>query len=263
VGSHSLKRCNPDPGDPPDQVSRQLARVETDANRYLLARIPLREQDGLPVPVRKEKPRRAQRLRGGPRDNALTRLLRKDKHLGAFLGLPGKDNGFDIEGMAVAGERVFLGLRGPVLRGWAVVLELRPGGKGKRLELQAVDGADGSRVRKHFLELGGLGVRDLCLHGDDLLVLAGPTMALDGPVRVLRWRGAARSQDACVLEASMLETVLEVPFGTGCDHAEGLALLHRAGQGEPALLVVYDSPAAVRQAGASSLRVDLFPLPAT
>ena len=121
VGSHSLKRCNPDPGDPPAQVSRQLARVETDANRYLLARIPLREQDGLPVPVRKEKPRRAQRLRGGPRDNALTRLLRKDKHLGAFLGLPGKDNGFDIEGMAVAGEHVFLGLRGPVARasGWS------------------------------------------------------------------------------------------------------------------------------------------------
>ena len=51
---------------------------------------------------------------------------KSDRHLSPWLALPGKDNGFDIEGVAVSGERVFLGLRGPVLRGWAVVLELHP-----------------------------------------------------------------------------------------------------------------------------------------
>ena len=30
------------------------------------------------------------------------------------------------EGIAVSGDRIYLGLRGPVLRGWAFVLELRP-----------------------------------------------------------------------------------------------------------------------------------------
>ena len=56
--------------------------------------------------------------------NDLTEALRGDEHLGSFLAIPGKDNGFDIEGLAVAGERLFIGLRGPVLRGWAVILEV-------------------------------------------------------------------------------------------------------------------------------------------
>ena len=42
--------------------------------------------------------------------------------------IPGKDNGIDCEGLAVAGDRVFIGLRGPVLRGWAMIIELQVGG---------------------------------------------------------------------------------------------------------------------------------------
>ncbi len=38
----------------------------------------------------------------------------------------------------------------------------------------------------------GLGIRDLCRHDDDLLILAGPTMDLDDPVHVLRWPGGAK-----------------------------------------------------------------------
>ena len=41
-------------------------------------------------------------------------------------------------------------------------------------------GSHGLPYRKHLLELGGLGIRDLCVDGDDLLILAGPTMDLDG-----------------------------------------------------------------------------------
>ena len=59
------------------------------------------------------------------RHDALTRTLRDDPHLGPFLSIPSKDNGFDIEGLAAApGGRLFLGLRGPVLNGWACVLEI-------------------------------------------------------------------------------------------------------------------------------------------
>jgi len=54
----------------------------------------------------------------------LTEALRGDQHLGLFIVIPGKDNGFDIEGLAGAGKRLFIGLRGPVLRGWAVILEV-------------------------------------------------------------------------------------------------------------------------------------------
>lgn len=128
--------------------------------------------------------------------------LGADEHLAPFLAIPGKDNGFDVEGVAAHGEpgaeTLYLGLRGPVLRGWAVVLELRPRDDGPgRLRLDPVHGH--ARYRKHFLGLGGLGVRDLCPDGDDLLVLAGPSMDLDGPVRVYRWRDAARSDAPAVL----------------------------------------------------------------
>lgn len=260
VGSHSRKRCKPDADDPPDKAIQQLARTHAEANRFVLARIPLHEQDGLPALVRKDKPRRAQRLRSNAQGNALIRFAMKDKHLRHFVGLPGKENGFDIEGLAVSGERVFLGLRGPVLGGWAMVLELRPAGQGKWLKLAPVDGGK-ERVRKHFLDLQGLGIRDLCLQGDDLLVLAGPTMGLDGPVRVLRWRGAGRCDGSCVVQRNSLQHVLEIPPGEGCDHAEGITLFDPDGD-KRSLLVVYDSPARSRQVGASGLVADVFELPA-
>ncbi|HYF57804.1 MAG TPA: DUF3616 domain-containing protein [Burkholderiaceae bacterium] len=260
VGSHSLKRCRVDPDASVRKSIRRFARPESQANRCLLARIPIVERDGLPELARKARPRRAQRLPGDAGGNALTRLLREDPHLAPFLGLPGKENGFDVEGLAIAGTRLFLGLRGPVLRGWAVVLELRPAGDGRALALERFEGRKGARVRKHFLQLGGLGVRDLCLDGDDLLVLAGPTMSLDGPVRVLRWREAARGDAACVLPADRLDTVIELAYGMRCDHAEGLALYREDPSSEPALLVVHDSPSQARQVGASGLLADVFEL---
>lgn len=261
AGSHSLKRCKPDAGDDAAKSIKRLARTEKEANRFLLARIPLVDDGGLPALARKSGGRRARRLRGGTGGNELTRLLRKDRHLGAFIGLPGKENGFDIEGLAVSGDRLFLGLRGPVLRGWAIVLELRVADDGDCLSLVPLQGRRRKRVRKHFLQLRGLGIRDLILDGDDLLVLAGPTMGLDGPARVLRWPGAARCETACVVEADGLEPVLELPFGEGCDHAEGITLLREGANPQPALLVVYDSPAASRQVGGSGLRADVFALP--
>src|SRR4030095_377034 len=90
-----------------------------------------------------------------------------------------KDNGLDVEGLAVHGDTLYIGLRGPVLRGWACVLEVLPTTDDRdptRLRVAAF--SDGARYRKHLLDLGGLGVRDLCPDGDDLLVLAGPSMAL-------------------------------------------------------------------------------------
>src|SRR3546814_13829874 len=119
------------------------------------------------------------------------------------MEVPSKENGFDVEGLAVRGSRVFLGLRGPVLRGWATVVELdlktpKPG----RLKLRRI-GAGGERYRKHFLDLDGLGIRELVFDGDDLLVLAGPTMDLDGPVVLFRW--------SCQLAAGTATVIPHVP----------------------------------------------------
>jgi len=138
-----------------------------------------------------------------------------------------------------------LGLRGPVLRGWAVLLALDLHTEVDELVL------DG--VTKHFLDLAGLGVRDLARDGDDLLVLAGPTMVLDGPARVLRLPGAAQELAPAVARDG-IEVVAELAVGDGCDRPEGLAVL------DDGLLVLHDSPSAHRIDGTVVL-ADLHPRP--
>ncbi len=266
VGSHSLKRKQPKPDEDKDfnESSESLAKVTSDGNRYLLARIPVDKSGGTPV-LKQETERKgrklvAARLRGDKNSNALTKALQEDEHLAPFLKIPSKDNGFDIEGLAVAGERLFIGLRGPVLRGWAVILEVDTQKDGGELDLKAI-GPGGRPYRKHFLRLGGLGIRDLCVEGSDLLILAGPTLDLDGPVTVFHWPGGARPEQESFVSAGQLERLLDVPYGQGADHAEGMAWF--SADGEPRqILLVYDSAAASRQPGENTMLADVFTLPA-
>jgi hypothetical protein len=267
VGSHSLKRGNPDEKDPVQKNIKRLSKVRGDGNRFLLARIPLAETaQSLERKVEQDgHSRTAARLRGDADGNALTEALAADEHLGPFLAIPGKDNGFDIEGLAVAGDRVFVGLRGPVLRGWAVLLELAVEERDpSTLALKPI-GPDGRPYRKHFLDLRGLGVRDLCVRGSDLLILAGPTMALAGRMTLFRWPGGARPDRGSLVFSETLPTVLELPSGAGQnagkDQAEGLTLFAPDGGEASQVLVVYDSTAPSRQRGTSTVEADLFALP--
>ena len=177
VGSHSVKRKNvsveKDRGDKDEKNIDKLRKVDSDGNRFLLARVPVVRDEATGESVLAAaspgNSLRAAQLDCTMTDSELTRAILekdeegkpKDPHLSPWLALPGKDNGFDIEGLAVADERVFLGLRGPVLRAWAVVLELHgKDGPAGELELMKI-GPKGRACRRHFLNLGGFGVRDL------------------------------------------------------------------------------------------------------
>jgi hypothetical protein len=258
VGSHSLRRKQIKEQHEGGKALKRLARVEGQDNRQILVRVPIADVDGVPTPVRETVVdgvrHRAAAL--GRKDN-IRALLRDDEHLAAFLPIPGKDNGLDIEGIAVRGDRVYLGLRGPVLRGWAFVLELRPyvdEDDPDRLRLR--DFHDGEPYRKHVLDLDGLGVRDLCPDGDDLLILAGPTMDLDGPVRIYRWHGAARLDTPQIVRDDLITRELDLTYGEGDDHAEGISLL-----GNDRVLVVYDSPARARLTDDGCVIADVLLLP--
>lgn len=265
VGSHSLKRRRIRPHHSAAKARRRLATVVREPNRFILARLPVATgADGLPEVRRRVKADGETRTAAvlGAHKDSLTEELADDPHLAPFLALPGKDNGLDIEGVAAHGDRLYIGLRGPVLRGWAVLIEIRPRthpDHDDRLVLTPLEG--GARYRTHFLDLSGLGIRDLCPHGDDLLILAGPSMDLDGPVRVLRWPGAAVVDQPEIVPADRLELVLEPPYGDGDDHAEGIALLRDPGEPDERLLIVYDSPAADRQTATGSVYADVVALP--
>jgi hypothetical protein len=258
VGSHSLRRKQIKEQHQGKQALKRLAKVEGQDNRQILVRLPIAHVDGVPTPVRELEVNGARHHAAAlrRRDN-LRSLLRDDEHLGAFLPIPGKDNGLDIEGIAVVGDRVYLGLRGPVLRGWAFVLELRPyvtDDDPTRLRLR--DFPEGLPYRKHVLDLEGLGVRDLCPDGDDLLILAGPTMDLDGPVRIYRWHEATRAEIPTIVRENLVTRELELSYGEGDDHAEGLSTL-----GDNKVLVVYDSPATHRLTDDGAVIADVLLLP--
>lgn len=258
AGSHSLRRKRPDPDKEgtAEALLERLGVVDRQPNRYTLAALPLApDANGVLAPMAAARDngvtREAAMLAMTKRGNRLTRELAKDPHLGPFLAVPAKENGFDIEGLAVRGQHVLLGLRGPVLRGYAVILDLAVRPKGRKLKLERLTD-EGTRYRKHLVDLRGLGIRDLAFAGDDLLILAGPTMDLDGRQVVFRWRKALDHLDVPLLQESDLEHVAELPVLLDRDRAEGLAI-RRGVRGGSELLIAYDSPASDRLDGERSL----------
>lgn len=296
VGSHSLKRKNAskDGGDP--KLSR-LEVVEPDANRYLLARVPLAiETEGSRLMKKEEftddrfsaqfECKKPKKFRNDfydalQQDPLYRRFMQCEPAVDdgdelELLGIPGKDNGLDIEGLAFGGivdgaARLFIGLRGPVLRSYATILEVhvkakRNGGENAgRLTLEKI-GEDGRPYRRIFLQLDGLGIRDLCFQGDDLLILAGPTMVLDWPVTTYRWRGAKQSsgkdlildQKHGVLEPVALSAEPK-PIAEKGNRAEGMTVFPR--NGTDAVLVLYDAPGLSRlPEGEETVIADILPL---
>ena len=270
TGSHCFNRKRPNPDKSVATQIEQLATIRRGKNRFVLARIPI-ASDATGSWLEKEHDgRHAARIKPG-----WIKKLRTDPHLGLFLrgldgddeqAVPSKDNGFDIEGLSATSRsdgttRLLLGLRGPVLRGFAMVLELCPVSDGQDgLKLADVPGGT-TFYRKHFLDLTGLGVRDLQLVGQDLWILAGPTMALDGPVALFRWRGpftGPESEDTLTrCDGARLRRELLLPFGEGYDHAESFALLDN-GKGSPDVMVVYDNPDKQRLDGSAAVQADVF-----
>lgn len=263
VGSHGLKRKNIKPDRAHADNAKRLAKVALDGNRRLLACLPIEaDAQGAPCLVRQATDgRRALRLKGDAQANLLTRALAHDPHFGPYMAIPGKDNGFDVEGLAVDGSRLLLGLRGPVLRGWSALLEIRIEVCPDDLRLAPLDDK-GTLVRKHFLPLDGLGIRDLHFSGDDLYILAGPTMVLNGDIRVFKWPLARTVMNAnrepVRVEGALTEAV-SLPHGRGTNRAEAICDLPPAMAGsKPRWLVLYDAPGADRRDGEHTVFGDLL-----
>jgi hypothetical protein len=217
------------------------SKLKPRPSRRLLGRVPLKDDgagvddhgDRLPV--------------GG--NGSLRSILHKHPFLRRFVGLPSKENGLDIEGLAVQGKnRLFLGLRGPVVDSYAVVIEAK---LDKRFRLK-----DG--MVTHFLKLDGLGVRDLAAFGDEILILAGPVAEAGAPFRLYRWR-PANPKDAEYVQrpAEHLNWPVSVadPTTRG-GNPEGICRLDRDRSG---LIVLYDSPDQAMRIAGTRYRADWMP----
>ncbi len=110
--------------------NEELKNIERQENRYLLARIAINKAGEI---VNSGSHQTAWLKREGS-NSLLTKALATDEYLDLgqsidrsdrasrsvqefYFYLSSKENGFDIEGLAVWGNRLVIGLRGPVLRG--------------------------------------------------------------------------------------------------------------------------------------------------
>lgn len=223
IGSHSFRRRRMKPDLSVRKNRERLLDVQQDPARNRLYRLAFDGQTG--------KVGKAERV-------DLSKRLRKDPLLGMFYGLPSKENGIDIEGLAFRDDRLYLGFRGPVLRDNYVpvmVLEFtRP-----------------KQYRLRFVRLDGQGIRDMVALRDGFLILAGPVNDAPGPFCLWWWDGSDQipGSEHAVRPALPLGAVTT----SGGAKAEGLALL--AEQGDCAeVMVVYDTDTAGQ---AVSMRVVL------
>lgn len=237
-----------------DALAR-LTKIKADPARQFLGRLPLFEEaPGIFAPCPpgtadgKGRHAASLTLSGSETETAspLVGWLAKDLLIGPFVSLPAKENGLDIEGLAVAGQTLVLGLRAPVIGGLAVILSLTLS-PSDALGLMVDKSASGHRYRRHLLALDGLGVRALKLYGEDLLILAGPAMAASGPFRLYRWRGAlALLNDAAEgpVPKAAVTMVGRVPTDRLTGAPEALDILPDAGAGGAlTVMVLTDGPA--------------------
>jgi Protein of unknown function (DUF3616) len=227
-GSHALTRRSRSKDDA-DYVE---PRIRKRPSRALLGSVKLSEDGGAV-----SAPGQALPYRGV---GSLRAMLGADPHVAPFMDLPSKENGLDIEGMAIFRRKIYLGMRGPVVDNIALVaaISIGPG-----LTI-------GDRHVLHFVDLGGLGVRDLTRWGAGILILAGPVNGADGPFKLLHWtpRRTGKIQTA--------DPVRDLP--AGIDHPEGICALQRGRS--HGLVVLYDTKGDMRISG-TRCRADWIRLP--
>lgn len=93
------------------------------------------------------------------------------------------DNGLTVEGIAVAGNRLYIGFRAPLLEGGKVPV--------MNVAVEPLFGTGPLDAQLSLLDLGGRGVRDLTILGDVLVILAGPSDDRDGASGLYLWNRTA------------------------------------------------------------------------
>ena len=161
LGSHSCKRKKVKPTESVEENRKALRKVSREPDREAVFRFRLRA-DGT-----------AKNLDS----TTLRPFLEGDPVLGPYVGIPGKENGIDLEGLAIRDGRLYVGCRSPVLREQLVPV----------IRCQFATPVTDAEVL--YLTLGGRGIRDLAGLRDGFLVLAGPSAEGPGSYQLYWWDG--------------------------------------------------------------------------
>jgi hypothetical protein len=145
---------------------------------------------------------------------SLMGALKNHPVLSGFIEVASKENGIDIEGLAVKNGRLFFGFRSPILRdNWVPILSCE---FDKPKETAKVA----------YIHMGGRGIRDITAIDEGFLIIGGPPGDGDQNYRLYFWDG----QDALVdgEQHNAKELAVLPSFGKG--KPEGLTVLKRDGK---------------------------------
>ena len=164
IGSHSKKRKTVKIDEKTAKKNRErLANIAPETYRNQIFQVKLDKKTG--------------KVKGDIESSKdLKDVFAKDPYLKKFIDIPSKENGIDIEGLAIKSDRLFLGFRGPVLRGNYVPVIVTKFADVKDYEIR-------------FVQLNGNGIRDLAAVEDGFLLIAGPMGDAPGPYQLYFWDG--------------------------------------------------------------------------
>jgi hypothetical protein len=160
IGSHAYVRPALEKDDSYRKNRRRIEEIRYHPARDVLARFTL-DENGKASSVEK---------------TSLRAVIERNPILRPFARIPATENGVNIEGLAVKEERLYIGFRGPVLRGNYVPV--------MTCKFEHVDAAE-----LLWVNLRGLGIRDLAATNDGFLILAGPMGDGPGSFRIFSWNG--------------------------------------------------------------------------
>jgi Protein of unknown function (DUF3616) len=211
VGSHSAKRPKIDDEATYEKNRQKIEKVVSEPDRDRLFRFSL-DAEGNAQDVE---------------ETSLRSIIDSKKVLKDFSLLPSKENGVDIEGIAIHKQQLYIGFRGPVLReNWVPVLKCRFAKPVNEAELL-------------YVQLDGLGFRDITRVEDGFLLLAGPVGDGPGLYQVYLWNG-----EDCLPgirtsgQIGTIEFLGVIPTEEGAK-AEGLTLLKESSS-DYEIAIVYD-----------------------
>lgn len=234
IGSHSRKRksvkTHPVEGKTAKKNRARLYKTATEPSREHLFRFEVEENGRIAKKIEVA---------------TLKNLFATHPILRLFQAIPGKENGIDIEGIAIGRDnQVYIGFRGPVLRGGYVPVLIVTLSEDNG-ELEA---AHDAKQDIRFVYLAGRGVRDMVRISEPnealrFLILAGPMADEPGSYQVYEWDGhdtvpGRDKQDKH--DHAKLQCEIPPPKKKSTAKAEGIALI-KATSDELRFLIVYDS----------------------
>jgi len=163
---------------------------------------------------------------------ALAKLIVKESLFDAARKIELEKGGITIEGVAVLGERLYAGFRGPTVgeKKQAVIMSVN---------LDHLFGNAPAVAMLHRVDLGsGRGIRDLAPYDNGILILAGPVTSDIGKYSVLWWDGMSDQakplgQPLQIKEGKEWKPEALLPLDRNNEGLRVLLLLDSAKNGKP------------------------------